>query len=188
MEKKNSLTTNEERYHTAIHEAGHTIVSIVLRPDVDILGISIIPRGNAGGYNWFNSPERSYYSRKDAISEIEVLYGGKAAEELILHKTSSGPVADLKNASRIAYNMVTKYAMNNTLLTLIDDEEFDSLLIKMNMDAAEKICEDAYEKTKEIIKKNDEVLKDLADLLMKKEAMSAEEVKDFIRMHKFVKP
>ena len=104
--------TEEEKYHSAIHESGHAIASAVLRPNVENLGISIVPRGNAGGYNLFNdSEERSYLTKEDAISEMVVSYAGKAAEEVILNKVSSGPEADLKGASKIAYSMILKYAM-----------------------------------------------------------------------------
>lgn len=188
LEKKNRPRTDEDKYHTAIHEAGHAIINIVLRPDAENLGISIIPRGDAGGYNLFCGEERSHYTEEDAIEKIAVCYGGKAAEEVILKKTSSGPENDLKQASEIAHNMVNRYGMKGTLLTQIGDEEYDSVLIKMNMEAAKKICEDVYEKAKKIIIQNEEVLKALADLLMKKETMSAEEVKDFIRSHSFLKP
>ena len=181
LEKKDSHFTKEERFQTAIHEAGHAILSIVLRPDIDILGISIVPRGDAGGYNLYGNDEKDYLSKEDAISEIVVAYGGKAAEEVILKKTSTGPVDDLKRASQIAYHMVTKYAMNGKLLTQIGDEEFDSMLIKLNMDNAEKICSDAYKRSKELICANTDVLKKLAKLLLEKEVLTSEEVKAFIQ-------
>ena len=188
LEKKNNHVTKEDKYQTAIHEAGHAIASIVLRPYVDIFGISIVPRGDAGGYNWFGNAEKIFYSKEDAISEIEVSYGGKAAEELILQKTSSGPVDDLKKASQIAYNMVMRYAMDGTLLTQIGDEQFDSMLVKARMEAAEKICENAYEEAKDVIIKNEDVLKKLAGILLEKEVMSAEEIRTFIQNNKFIKP
>ena len=189
LEKKNRRVTEEEKYHSAIHESGHAIVSAVLRPNVENLGISIVPRGNAGGYNLFNdSEERSYLTKEDAISEMVVSYAGKAAEKVILNKVSSGPEADLKGASKIAYSMILKYAMHDSLLTLVGDEQFDSVLIQKNTSEAEKICKGAYEKSIKIITENKEIIIELANALMEKEILSAEEVQNFLQNKILINP
>ena len=189
LEKKNRRVTEEEKYHSAIHESGHAIVSAVLRPNVENLGISIVPRGNAGGYNLFNdSEERSYLTKEDAISEMVVSYAGKAAEKVILNKVSSGPEADLKGASKIAYSMILKYAMHDSLLTLVGDEQFDSVLIQKNTPEAEKICKDSYEKSLKVVTENKEIIIELANALMEKEILSAEEVQNFLQDKTLINP
>lgn len=189
LEKKNRRVTEEEKYHSAIHESGHAIASAVLRPNVENLGISIVPRGNAGGYNLFNdSEERSYLTKEDAISEMVVSYAGKAAEEVILNKVSSGPEADLKGASKIAYSMILKYAMHDSLLTLVGDEQFDSVLIQKNTPEAEKICKDSYEKSLKVVTENKEIIIELANALMEKEILSAEEVQNFLQDKTLINP
>ena len=189
LEKKNRRVTEEEKYHSAIHESGHAIVSAVLRPNVENLGISIVPRGNAGGYNLFNdSEERSYLTKEDAISEMVVSYAGKAAEKVILNKVSSGPEADLKGASKIAYSMILKYAMHDSLLTLVGDEQFDSVLIQKNTPEAEKICKDSYEKSLKVVTENKEIIIELANALMEKEILSAEEVQNFLQNKILINP
>lgn len=189
LEKKNRRVTEEEKYHSAIHESGHAIVSAVLRPNVENLGISIVPRGNAGGYNLFNdSEERSYLTKEDAISEMVVSYAGKAAEKVILNKVSSGPEADLKGASKIAYSMILKYAMHDSLLTLVGDEQFDSVLIQKNTPEAEKICKDSYEKSLKVVTENKEIIIELANALMGKEILSAEEVQNFLQDKTLINP
>lgn len=189
LEKKNRRVTEDDKYHSAIHESGHAIASAVLRPNVENLGISIVPRGNAGGYNLFNdSEERSYLTKEDAISEMVVSYAGKAAEKVILNKVSSGPEADLKGASKIAYSMILKYAMHDSLLTLVGDEQFDSVLIQKNTPEAEKICKDAYEKSVKVITENKEIIIELANALMEKEILSAEEVQNFLQDKTLINP
>lgn len=189
LEKKNRRVTEEEKYHSAIHESGHAIASAVLRPNVENLGISIVPRGNAGGYNLFNdSEERSYLTKEDAISEMVVSYAGKAAEKVILNKVSSGPEADLKGASKIAYSMILKYAMHDSLLTLVGDEQFDSVLIQKNTPEAEKICKDSYEKSLKVVTENKEIIIELANALMEKEILSAEEVQNFLQDKTLINP
>ena len=183
LEKKNKKITTEDKYATAVHEAGHAIVSMALRKEVEILGISIVPRGNAGGYNLFNNNEKLLYSREDAIFDMAVSYGGKAAEELILNIKSTGPISDLEHASKIAYAIVNRYAMNGSLLTLVGDPNFDSLLIKENLNETSRLCEEVYEISKNVILQNREVLLELADLLVQKENLTADDVRIFRESH-----
>lgn len=183
LEKKNRRITEKEKYHTAIHEAGHAIASAVVRPDVENLGISIVPRGTAGGYNLFNpTEEKNYLNKEDSIAELIVEYAGKAAEKVILEVESSGPSSDLQEASKMAYEVVLKYAMGSgSLLTLTGNEKLDSILIQNNLKNIEKLCDDAYNQSLDIIKANVDILKELAQILMEKEVLSAEEVNAFLK-------
>lgn len=186
LEKKNKKITPENKYAIAVHESGHAVVSMALRKDVDIFGISIVPRGDAGGYNLFNDNENLLLSKDEVINNMAVAYGGKVAEELILNIKSSGPSADLEYVSKIAYAMVNKYAMGDSLLTLIGDSEFDSMLVKENMQDAENLCNEVYEISKKVLLDNKAVLLELAELLMKKETLNADEVKHFIESKEII--
>lgn len=189
LEKKNRRVTEEDKYHSAIHESGHAIASAVLRPSVENLGISIVPRGSAGGYNLFNDSEEKFYlTKEEAISEMVVSYAGKAAEKVILNKVSSGPEADLEHASKIAYSMVLEYAMCDSLLTLVGDDQFDSVLIQNKTVETEKICKDAYEKSVKVVTENKEIIIELANALMEKEILSAEEVQNFLQDKILINP
>jgi cell division protease FtsH len=101
LEKKNVSVSEEDKKLTATHEAGHAIVSAVLRPTVKNFGISIVQRGNAGGYNYFDEPDAKYSRKEELKKQIAVLYGGRAAEEIILGDISSGASNDLERASKI---------------------------------------------------------------------------------------
>lgn len=186
LAKKNKKITPEMKYAIAIHESGHAIVSMALRKDAEFFGISIVPRGDAGGYNLFYPNENSLSSKDELLNNMSVAYGGKAAEELILNMKSSGPSEDLENATKLVYAIVNRYAMDDSLLTLIGNNEFDSILVKENMQKAEKICEEVYKKTKEVLTKNEDVLLELAKLLMQKENLNAEEVKEFRQTHEII--
>lgn len=185
LAKKNSAITEEDRYLTAVHEAGHAIVSAVVRPDVKNFGISIVPRGSAGGYNFFDEANEKYHRKADLEKQLQVLYGGRIAEESILGDISTGASNDLERASKIAKQMVTKFAMTENLLTSIsEDNDFNSKLDSLKFDEIEEICKKAYEDATSVIKNYRFTLLSLANLLMEEEYLPQEEVEKFmVRNH-----
>lgn len=183
LEKKGIKITQRDKKLAAVHEAGHAVISAILRPDVKILGISIVNRGNAGGYNLYSKNEERYMRKSDIINNICVSYGGRVAEEIELNEISSGATDDMKKASEMAYKMVTEFAMcdGKFLVKISDDEDFNNKLTGQRMEEAEKICRDAYEETKNVIGRNRELLIALSDRLYEKEYLSREEVDDIIK-------
>lgn len=182
LEKKNAVITEEERRLVANHEAGHAIVSAVLRPEIRIFGISIIPRGKAGGYNMFDEPDTRYQRKSDMYKSLQVNYGGRAAEEIVFGDISNGASNDFEKASKIAHLMVTEFAMNGELLVKIGGEvDYNEQLDTIRMAEAEKICKEAYSATLEVIKSHKNQLVALADLLYEKEYLSQEEIANFIK-------
>lgn len=182
LQKKNKAVTQEDKRLTAIHEAGHAIISAVLRPEVKNFEISIIPRGGAGGYNFFGTSEKTYKGKKEIINDIKVCYGGRAAEEIILGDISSGASGDLESASKMAIQMITRYGMNGTLMVQVGGEhEYNKKLSTEAINAAEKICKTSYEDVKNIIEKYKSQLLALAALLIQKERLTQEEVSAFMK-------
>lgn len=182
LQKRNTATTEEERRMTAIHESGHAIVSAKVRPEVKNLGISIIPRGTAGGYNFFDSADRTYRTKTELFKQMQVNYGGRIAEEVIFDDISSGASTDLEEATRIAYQMTIRFAMNDTLITKISGEnDFNTHLYSIKMDEVEKLCREAYDSAYAIILENKTQLLELANLLIEKEYLSQEEVEKFLK-------
>lgn len=181
IKKEESILTAEERYLTAVHEAGHAIVSAVVRPNVKNFCISIVPRGEAGGYNFFDESYRIYNQKEEIKKQIEVLYGGRCAEDCILKDISSGASNDLEKATDLAYNMVMKFAMSDSKLVKITGKpEFNNYIEKYSIEKVEKICSEAYEKVSKIVSENEEVISRLAALLMDKEYLSDIEVSAFL--------
>lgn len=182
LEKKNAAITDADKKLTAVHEAGHAIVSALVRPEVKNFGISIVPRGSAGGYNFFDESDKTYSRKSDMLKQLKVLYGGRIAEEVVLNDISSGASNDLEKASNIAYLMVTRYAMNGSLLVKIGSErDYNEQLDRKTMPEEDKICREAYEETKKLVEENKEVLEMLADILYEKEYLSQEEVEAFMQ-------
>ena len=112
-EKKSRKMTDAEKRLTAIHEAGHAVITR-LSPDQDpVHEVSIIPRGMAGGYTMHLPTEDRYYlTKKHMIDQINILLGGRVAEQIILGDISTGASNDIERASDIARKMVTKYGMS----------------------------------------------------------------------------
>lgn len=182
LEKKQAVISDADKRLTAIHEAGHAIVSAVMRPDVKNLGISIIQRGSAGGYNQFDEADTKYMRKTEIEKRISVMYGGRAAEEILLGDISSSAFDDLEKASRLAYFMVTEFAMSEQLMVKIGTEVgYNEQLDVQGMKNAEAICTEAYKKASEVVKKNEELIRKLAGILCQKEALSQEEVESFLK-------
>ena len=181
LEKKNVFIRQEDKRITATHEAGHAIVSAILRPNVKNFGISIMQRGETFGYNYFDVIETKHMQYTDLINQICVLYGGRVAENIILGEVSVGAADDLKKASQIAYSMVSKFAMGESLLVANENEpEYSKGLIGKQIEEAEAICKKLEKETEGIIKENRQVIQELASLLLEKEFLSTKEIDEFL--------
>ena len=184
LKKENAVISDYEKWLTAVHEAGHAVVSRVRRPDVDNFTISIVPRGNAGGYNFFDDADGRYLQKKEIVFKLQVLYAGRIAEHMILKEISSGAKNDLEKATQLAYTMVTKLAMDDKMLTQIPGEDvFNAELQRMRMEDAERICTEAYTHSKEVITTYLEVVRALAQNLINQETMTYDEINEFFVNH-----
>ena len=181
ISKEDKELSGKEKEWIAIHEAGHAVVSRIIRPNTEIIQVSIIPRGNAGGYNLFNDEEENIIcTRKEMFDDIVVSLGGKAAEEIIFKEMSTGPSSDLRSASRMAHNMVYKYAMGETtkLVRLLEKEEYNDKLEERMLADVEKIVSEAYDKAKEIIIKNTYLVRRISEKLMEKPTLDSSELNE----------
>lgn len=182
LRKKNSAITENDRWLTAVHEAGHAVVSALVRPDVKNFEISIIPRGNAGGYNFFDDANIMYPQKKTLLAKIKVLYGGRIAEELIIGDISTGASNDCEKASQIAHDMVVKYAMTENFLTKVrGEDEYNTQLEGKTFAEAQDICKKNYEEVAELLKTKRHIVHGLAMLLMQKEYISQKEIEEFFK-------
>ncbi|MCD5256955.1 ATP-dependent zinc metalloprotease FtsH [Pediococcus pentosaceus] len=114
--KKNAVVSKKERHTVAFHEAGHTIVGLVLNDARVVHKVTIVPRGRAGGYAiMLPREDQMLMSKKDAMEQIAGLMGGRAAEEIIFDQQSSGASNDFEQATQIARAMVTQYGMSEKI-------------------------------------------------------------------------
>ncbi len=182
IQKKSKKIVESDKKLTAVHEAGHAIVSAIVKPETANLGISIVPRGKAGGYNLFESSDSEYLRKSDIEKEIQVCYGGRAAEEVIFNDVSSGASNDLEVASKLVLQMVGRYAMAGSYMVKVSGEiSYNKNIDTSAMEKAEKICSELYESTKKIIDSNKQILMKLSSILCEKEQLSADEVQSFFK-------
>ncbi len=190
-EKRSKVITEKEKKLTAYHEAGHAVVSKFLPTHDSVHQISIIPRGMAGGYTMYKPTEdKSFMSKSEMNENIVSLLGGRVAEQLVLNDISTGASNDIERASKIARDMVMKYGMSDKLgpITFGDTQEEVFLGMEKNngRNYSEKVASQIDEEVKNIIsraytfaervlKENIDKLHKVAEVLIEKEKISAEE-------------
>ena len=191
-EKKSRVVSEKEKKITAYHEAGHAILFHVL-PDVGpVYSVSIIPTGvGAAGYT-MPLPEKDemFLTKGKMLQDIMVDLGGRIAEELVFDDITTGASQDIRQATAVARNMVTKYGMSEVLGLVNYDSDQDEVFIGRDLahtkshseqvagsiDAEiKRIVDECYGKAKAIILENREVLDACAQLLLEKEKISREE-------------
>ncbi len=195
LERKSKVISEDEKKITAYHEGGHALVSRFL-PGTDAVNkITIIPRGRALGVTWFLSEDRDTYYKDDLESRLSGLYGGRAAEDIVFGRFSTGASQDIKQATEIAQNMVRSWGMSEELgpLSYAKDEEqiFLGREISQHRDYSEEtarkidveitsLINRAYIRSKQIIEEHVDILHKLADLLLEKETVMGKELDELI--------
>lgn len=180
--QKNSRVINEkEKCLTAYHEAGHAIVGRFLQTSDPLKEISIIPRGVAGGYTMYKSNEDKFYKSKTELEERLVgLLGGRAAEKLALNDISTGARNDIQVATEIAKDMVTVYGMSDRLGPISLETEENLNVFGHDIEdviglEVKTLIDTAYAQAQEILKANMDKLEEVANVLLQKETITAEE-------------
>ena len=189
VEKHSRVVSEKDKKLTAYHEAGHAIVSSQLETQKDIKEVSIIPRGVAGGYTMYKTNEDKYYISKTEMEEKLIsLLGGRAAEKIALNDISTGASNDIEVATQIAKDMIVKYGMSDDLGPIYIDTEKDPYELQLfgekfgdAVGAEVKIMIDnAYVKAQKLILDNMDKLDKVAQALIEKEIISAEEFQKLI--------
>lgn len=195
--KKSHKYTDQEKRIVAFHEAGHAVVGIKLDGANDVQKITIIPRGNAGGYNLMLPKEETYLSTKKQLLEtISGLLGGRVAEELVFNEITTGAHNDFEKATKIARAMVTEYGMSSLGPVQFEHQESSVFLgrdynksrnfssqVAFEIDQEiRKIVGEQYEVTKKLIKDNMKLLTLIAETLIEHETLTKEEI-DYLVEH-----
>ena len=190
LEKQSRVISEKDKRLTAFHEAGHAIVSSQLETQKDIKEVSIIPRGVAGGYTMYKTNEDKYYiSKREMEEKLIALLGGRAAEKLVLNDISTGASNDIEVATQIAKDMIIKYGMSENLGPISINTEKDPYELQLlgekfgdAIGAEVKIMLDtAYAKAQTILTNNMDKLHAVAEVLIQKEVISAEEFEEIIK-------
>jgi len=197
VERKSMIISEEEKKNTAYHEAGHALVA-KLTPGTDpIHKVSIIPRGRALGVTQqLPLDDRYTYSKDYLLKTLNVLLGGRAAEELVLHHMTTGAGNDLERATDLARRMVTEWGMSEKLGPLTfgkkDEQIFLGREIAKHKDYSEKIAEEiddevrslitgAYEEARKLLSENYDILDSFAKSLLERETMDGRELEELIQ-------
>ena len=188
--QKSKIIKPEEKRLLAYHEAGHAVVS-ELTPNADpVHKVTIIPRGSAGGFMMPLPEEKLVTGSKEIIADIRVSFGGRAAEELVLDDISTGAYSDIKHVTSLAKAYVTKVGMSKKLGPVNfepQDSEYLSLGSGVSDETAREIdlevrnlLLEEYKNTLELLRENRDKLDAVADLLLKKETITGDEVREAI--------
>ena len=188
--KKSRVIKDQDKIITAIHEAGHAIVSQALPHCDNVQEISIIPRGQAGGYTLtFDEEDRTHMTKRKILDTITMMLGGRSAEEIVLDDITTGASNDIERATKVARKMVAEWGMSDELglISFGDGGEIfvgrdyqkqvpysENLANKIDIEV-KKIIDTAHMQAKEIIESKRDVLEKVKDILLEKETIYKEE-------------
>ena len=186
LEKKNKMTTEEERHSIALHEAGHATVSWFLKYANPLVKVTIVPRGKALGAAWYLPEERQITTTQALRDQMCATLAGRAAEEVFLGRISTGAANDLEHTTKTAYAMVAYYGMSDKLPNVnyygmqgdgygITKPYSDRTAELIDQEARE-IVRLEYERAKELLREHAEGLKALTQLLLDREVIYTEDV------------
>ena len=200
-EKKDRVMSEKRKTLVAYHEAGHALVG-ALMPDYDpVQKISIIPRGRAGGLTWFTPSEdrmdTGLYSRAYLENQMAVALGGRIAEELIFgeEEVTTGASNDLQQVARVARQMITRFGMSDRLgpvalgrqqgnmflgRDIMSERDFSEETAAAIDEEVRKLVDVAYTRAKEVLMGNRHILEQIAQMLVEKETVDAEELQEIL--------
>ena len=186
LEKRSKITTEEERKCIANHEAGHATLSWLLEHANPLVKVTIVPRGKALGAAWYLPEERQITTREQLQDEMCATLGGRAAEELVLGKISTGASNDLERVTKQAYAMVVYFGMSDKLpnLNYYDStgqdwgftKPYSEETAKLIDTEVQKIINEQYDRAKRILSENKEGHSKLAQVLLDREVIYSEDV------------
>ena len=196
LEKKSKITTAGERHTIALHEAGHATLSWMLEHANPLVKVTIVPRGKALGAAWYMPEERQITTYQQLQDEMCATLGGRAAEELLLGKVSTGAANDLEKVTKQAYAMVVYYGMSERLpnLNYYDASGQDwgfnkpysdktALLID---EEVKRIINEQYDRAKEILTENKSHHQALTEVLLEKEVIFSDDLEKIFGERKWI--
>jgi cell division protease FtsH len=195
LERKSKVIKEEDRRTTAYHEGGHALVARFL-PGTDAINkITIIPRGRAAGVTWFLPEEKDFKYKDQLESDLSVAFGGRIAEELVFGRISTGAANDIKQATELANKMIRNWGMSELLGPLSYAQHEDQVFLGREISnprdyseyTARKIDEEVsnvikknYDRAKNVLQENMDILHKLAELLLEKETVMGKELDELI--------
>jgi cell division protease FtsH len=189
LEKRNKIISAKEKKVIAFHEAGHASVSWLLEHAHPLVKVTIVPRGKALGAAWYLPEERQITTWEQMFDEMTATLGGRASEEVMFGKVSTGALNDLERVTKQAYNMVVYFGLNEKLgnISYYDStgqqeysfqKPYSEKTAEMIDQEIKKLVEKAYDRAVQLLKDNREKLEKLAGRLLEKEVIFSEDLED----------
>jgi cell division protease FtsH len=199
LEKKNKIITTEEKKAIAYHEAGHATVSWLVEHASPLVKVTIVPRGRSLGAAWYLPEERQLTTAEQMLDEMCAALGGRAAEDVIYGKVSTGALSDLEKVTKQAYAMVTIYGLNDKIgnISYFDSsgqseytfgKPYSESTAKTIDEEVSKIVEGQYRRAKQILSENKDKLTALADKLLEVEVIFKEDLEKIFGDRPWIRP
>ena len=194
LEKRSKIISEDEKNTIAFHEAGHAVVSWLVEFASPLVKVSIVPRGQSLGAAWYLPEERAITTTEQMLDEMCATLGGRAAEEIMFGKISTGALSDLEKVTKQAYAMVSVYGLNERVgnRSYYDSRGENSFTKPYSEETARIIDEEvsavierAYERAKEILSSHRDKLEALADSLLQNEVIFREDVESILGARPF---
>lgn len=184
LEKKTKIMTINEKRSIALHEAGHATISWFLEHANPLIKVTIVPRGRALGAAWYMPEERQITTKEQMLDEMCATLGGRAAEELFIGQISTGAMNDLERVTKQAYGMIAYAGMSDKLpnLCYYNNEEYSfnkpysERTAELIDEEVKRMINEQYERAKKVLTEQKKGHNQLAQLLMEKEVIFAEDV------------
>ena len=184
LEKKTKIMTDAEKRAIAIHEAGHATISWFCEHANPLVKVSIVPRGRALGAAWYLPEERAITTKDEMLDEMCATLGGRAAEELFLGRISTGAMNDLERVTKSAYGMIAYAGMSERLpnICYYNNTEYSfqrpysETTAKIMDDEVLKMINEQYDRAKNILSEHKEGHNELAEILVQREVIFADDV------------
>lgn len=187
LEKKNKIITPDEKKAIAYHEAGHATISWLVEHASPLVKVTIVPRGRSLGAAWYLPEERHLTTREQMLDEMCAALGGRAAEDVIYGKVSTGALSDLEKVTKQAYAMITMYGLNDKIgnISYYDSsgqseytfgKPYSEETAKVIDKEVSDMVEEQYRRAKKILSEHKDKLKALAYKLLEKEVIFKEDL------------
>jgi len=195
LEKRSKIISPQEKRTIAYHEAGHATVSWILPHANPLLKVTIIPRGRALGAAWYLPEERQITTTEQMMDEMAATLGGRAAEEIVNEKISTGALSDLEKVTKQAYAMVSYLGMSDKIgnISFYDSTESSGFNIgkpysektaELIDKEAKRMVDESYDTAKKVLRENKEGFTKLAELLLEKEVIFSEDLENIFGKRK----
>jgi cell division protease FtsH len=194
LERKSKIVREEDRKTTAYHEGGHALVARFLPGTDTVNKITIIPRGRAAGITWFLPEERDFKYKDQLEAELAIAFAGRVAEEIVFNRISTGASNDIKRATELAQHMVRNWGMSELgPMSFSKGEEqiflgreiaqhrdYSEETAKKIDEATNRLIKNSYDRAKQVLKENLDILHRLSELLLEKETVLGKELDELI--------